>query len=561
MLSLNSVYWREGKSKKVSKVAHYLQQHLAGEVLTSPEVLDYFSTDESIFTIKPMLVVHPRGENDLRKAARFSWQLAERGRRVPITIKGKGTDQSGASLGNGIVLTTPAHLNKIIELDPKSGVVSIEAGANIGKLQQTLHTHGRFLPSVSSAAEYSTIGGAVANNDAGSSAYKYGPVREFVRGMRVVLSNGELIRTERLSKRELNKKLGLASFEGEIYRALDKLIEESQEVIETLKQLSDRNNAGYAITEVKLKDGSFDLTPLFAGSQGTIGLISEITLQTEPHSAQTDLLVGLFNDRSHAWRAVSDINELKDGPLAVDFIDKTVLSFIAKANPNLVKNTLDKEIPATVLFIEIEKKSGRTVKKTVKRVRKIIEDAAAEVVAVEDENRQSWLALRDSPSLILTTSVGSAKAVPLIDDAVVPIGEAAGFIDRAEKLLQNSGQRTYAFWGQAGNGVIHTAPMFDISQTGERQQMFRLLDSYYDLVSEVGGSIAGEFAEGRLRGSQVAKILSDEQRQLMSAIKKIFDPHDILNPGVKVNVDVEQIKPLLRSSYSLDHQYSHLPRG
>lgn len=545
----------------MNKVAHYLQQHLAGEVLTSPEVLDYFSTDESIFSIRPMLVVHPRSENDLRKAARFSWQLAERGRRVPITIKGKGTDQTGASLGNGIVLTTPAHLNKIIELDPKSGIVSVEAGVNVGKLQQTLHTHGRFLPSVTASAEYSTVGGAVSNNDAGSTAYKYGPVREFVRGLRVVLANGELIRTERLSKRDLSKKLGLASFEGEVYRSLDKLIEESQEVIESLKQLGDRNNTGYAIAETKLKDGSLDLTPLLVGSQGTLGLISEITLETEPHSAQTDLIVGLFGSRKQAWQAVEKINSLKDGPLSLDFIDRTVVAYVNKTNPNLIKNTLGKQIPEAVLFIEVERSSGRTAKKVIKKVGKILDEAEAEVVVVEDDTKHSWSALKDSPSLLLTSDVANAKAVPLVDDAVVPVEACAEFIDKAEKMLQDAGQKVYAFWGQAGNGVIHTAPMFDIGQIGERQQMFRLLDSYYGLVTEMGGSVAGEFAEGRLRGSQAAKTLNGEQIQLMSAIKKIFDPHGILNPGVKVDVDVEQIKPLLRNTYTLDHQYSHLPRS
>lgn len=546
----------------MNKVAHYLQQHLVGEVLTSPEVLDYFSTDESVLQVRPMLVVHPRSENDLRKATRFSWQLAERGRTVPITIRGKGTDQTGASLGNGIILATPAHLNKIIELDPKSGVLSVESGAIVNKLQQTLHTHGRFLPSVvSGSAEYSTIGGAVANNDAGSSSYKYGPVREFVRGMRVVLANGELIRTERLSKRELNKKLGLASFEGEVYRSLDKLIEESQEVIDSLRQLGDRNNAGYAVADVKLKDGSFDLTPLIVGSQGTLGLVSEVTLDTEPHSAQTDLIVGLFPSREQAWQTVIKLNEVKNGPMVVDFIDKTVIEFVMKTNPNLVKSTLDKQVPGTVLFVEIEKNSNRSSKKLVKKISKLFEQSQGEVVLSKADDRQSWLALRDSPSLILSATIANAKAVPVVDDAVVPVGYAAEFIGKVEELLQGAGQKQYGFWGQAGNGVIHTAPFFNIAQIGERQKMFKLLDSYYGLVSDIGGSIAGEYAEGRLRGSQLAKTLSEDQLYLMNTVKKIFDPHNILNPGVKVNVDIDQVKALMRDSYSLDHQYAHLPRN
>src|SRR3990167_5041036 len=127
------------------KAAHYLQEHLTGEVLTSVDARRYFSTDGSVFSLMPSLVVYPQNENDVRKAARFSWQLAERGRRIPITARGSGTDQSGGALGDGIMLVFPAHMNRILELDSKTGVVVIEPGINYGKLQQTLHTHSRFL--------------------------------------------------------------------------------------------------------------------------------------------------------------------------------------------------------------------------------------------------------------------------------------------------------------------------------------------------------------------------------------------------------------------------------
>jgi FAD/FMN-containing dehydrogenase len=122
----------------VNKVAQYLQQHLNGEIVTSPDVLRYFSTDESILKIVPQLVVYPRSENDVRKTARFAWQLAEKGKVVPITARGMGTDQTGASLGTGLIMAMPAHMNKIIELDPKSGIVTAEAGITLDKLQQTL---------------------------------------------------------------------------------------------------------------------------------------------------------------------------------------------------------------------------------------------------------------------------------------------------------------------------------------------------------------------------------------------------------------------------------------
>ena len=545
----------------MSKVAHYLQQHLAGEVLTSPDVLRYFSTDESILEIKPMLVVHPRSENDLRKAARFSWQLSERGRIVPITIKGKGTDQTGASLGSGIVLTTPAHLNKIIELDQKSGVISAEAGANAGKIQQTLLTHGRYLPSLTSAAEYSTIGGSVANNDAGSSSYKYGPIREYVRGLRVVLSNGELIRTERLSKREVSKKLGLASFEGEIYRSLDKLIEESQETIESLSKLGIRNNSGYAIGDVKSKDGSIDLTPLLVGSQGTLGLISEVTLDTEAHPGQSSVTVALFDDRTQAWLAVKELNDMKEGPISVDFVDRSLMQYVQAENPNLVKSTLEGTVPTVALFIETEEDGGRGSKKNGKKIAKILESAGADIVKVTSDNLHNWMSLRDSSSVFLSHSKDQYRAVPIIDDAAIPPENCANFVNKASELLESYDLTEFAFWGQAGSGIIRAGVLFDLSQVGQRQKLFKLIDEYYQLVVEAGGTIAASFAEGRLRATQADKVMSQEQVDLMQRIKKIFDPHNMLNPGVKVAVDAETLKPLVRNEYTLDHQYSHLPRS
>lgn len=101
----------------MSKVAHYLQEHLLGEVMTSVDARRYFATDSSIFTLAPSIIVYPRNENDVRKTTRFAWQLAERGRIIPITARGSGTDYAGAALGNGIMLVFPAHMNCIVELD------------------------------------------------------------------------------------------------------------------------------------------------------------------------------------------------------------------------------------------------------------------------------------------------------------------------------------------------------------------------------------------------------------------------------------------------------------
>ena len=182
----------------MSKIAHYLQDHIIGEVMTSTDARRYFATDASIFQLAPAVIVYPRNENDVRKTARFTWQLAERGRIIPMTARGSGTDLTGAALSSGIMMVFPAHMNRILELDTKTNTVTVEPGINYGKLQQTLQTHGRFLPPYPASFEYSSIGGAVANNATGEKSIKYGDTRKYVKSLRVVLANGEIITTGRI---------------------------------------------------------------------------------------------------------------------------------------------------------------------------------------------------------------------------------------------------------------------------------------------------------------------------------------------------------------------------
>jgi FAD/FMN-containing dehydrogenase len=541
----------------VNKVAHYLQQHLDGEVLVSPDVLDHFSHDESILNIRPLLVAHPRNENDLRKAARFSWQLSERGRVVPITIRGRGTDQTGASIGSGVILSTPAHMNKIIELDPKSGSVTVQSGIRVDKLQQTLHTHGRFLPSLQEV-DYATIGGCVANNDAGPDSYKYGPLREHVTGTRTILANGELIRTERITKRELNKKLGLASFEGEIYRSLDTLIEDSQDTIEAMRQLGDRSNVGYALYDVKTKDGSFDLTPLLVGSQGTLGLISEINLATNVHSPQMTMLAASYKSYEEAFSAVTRINEMKHSPTVIDFIDTSVIEFVQSTNPSLYKRTLGLSKPRICFFIYSEEGAGKFGKRSSKKLLKILEETNADITEVSEDDRGAWDATRTSPSMFVSSTNGAAKPLPIINDALVPIEKCADFIVKAKEIITKYTDMPLGIWGQAGSGIIYATPMFDITTVGDRQKIFKLTDEYYSLVASMGGTIAARSAEGRLRSSQVHKVMTTDMIEMMQQIKKIFDPFGILNPGVKISGDVDAMKNSLIASYENPHRYSHI---
>jgi len=347
----------------MNKLAHYLQEHLRGEVVVSESVKDRYSRDASIFEQRPGLVAYPMDEGDIRKTARFAWQLAERGRIIPITARGEGSDFTGGAIGSGIILVTPMHMNKILEFDTKSGFVVVEPGINYAKLQQTLYTHGRFLPPYPASVEYSTIGGAVANNASGELSVKYGDTKKYIHSLQVVLANGEVVETRKLSKRELSKKMGLSSFEGEVYRNLDALIEENHDLINKFKPTWGKNVSGYDIFSVKQKDGSFDLTPLIVGSQGTLGIVSEVTLKTEDYNPETSLVAVYLHDFSNAQRVIEQILKLE--PCALEVVDKYSIEQVTKISPNYLKGILPSRLPELILLVEFDdanKKQERKVK-------------------------------------------------------------------------------------------------------------------------------------------------------------------------------------------------------
>ncbi|HVX47922.1 MAG TPA: FAD-binding oxidoreductase [Candidatus Saccharimonadales bacterium] len=544
----------------MSKVAHYLQEHLMGEVMTSTDARRYFATDNSILQLAPALIAYPRNENDVRKVARFTWQLAERGRVIPMTARGNGTDESGAAIGSGIMVVFPAHMNRILELDTKSNTVTVEPGINYGKLQQSLHTHGRFVASYPPSLEYSTVGGAIADNASGEKSVKYGDTRANVESLRVVLANGEVIETRRLSKRELSKKLGLATFEGEIYRSIDTLLEEQRTLVEQMEMAGVKNNAGYAVNEIKRKDGSFDLTPLMVGSQGTLGIITEAVLKTEPHNPATTQMLVSFDSLQQLQDCVLELRDLSDRPSAIELVDGNLLEQIQELNPNQLGESIKPPFPTALLIVEFDN-GDRHLKKATKRAEKIFEKYASNVeVASEPERQQQLRKLRETTSTILSHNEGLLHAVPIIGDGAVPPDQLRAYIEAVYGLLKNNNMKP-ALWGHIGEGSVSFRPRLNLGQVGDRQKAFRMMDAYNKMVMELGGSISGTAGDGRLRTPYLESLYGPERYALLAKIKQIFDPYGTLNPGVKFGSSLDDIKEMIRTDYGIDHLYDHLPRS
>ena len=236
----------------MSKIAKYLNGHILGEVSARGNRLKQFSQDKSVLSITPNIVVFPRSTDDIRKIMRFSWQLAEKGHIFGVTARGFGGSTDGSSLGEGVILDISRHLDSIYELDLKNKMIRVAAGVNFKELNLALGSQALTILQ-SPAGERLTVGGAVAQN-LPSEKYNYGELSDAVDKMEIVLSNGETLQTGRISKRELNRKKGLQTFEGDIYRKIDGLIEDSSDII--LTKIQEDASYGYSgISKVRRADG------------------------------------------------------------------------------------------------------------------------------------------------------------------------------------------------------------------------------------------------------------------------------------------------------------------
>jgi FAD/FMN-containing dehydrogenase len=542
----------------VKQLAKALQQKVSGEVFDSADALEYFSSDGSIFEAKPQVVVYPRDTDDVQAVVATIFEMAARGKKVNLTARGKGTDQAGAAISDGVLMVFPAHMNRLLKMD-KHGIVTVQPGLIYKDLQNTLHTHHRFLPPYPSSIDFCTIGGAVANNACGEKTVKYGATRDFVKGLKVVLSNGQLIETRRLSSRELHKKKGQADFEGDIYRQLDELLVQNTELIKKAPPHVTKNSAGYALWNVRGPGGSFDLTQLMVGSQGTLGVVTEATIATLPYNPRTTLVVGYFDDLEAAGEAVLKIGPL--GPSALEVVDYYLLDFLKKNRPAQIEGLVPDDLPKIVLLVEFDDQSSLKQKLKSSKVERVFKKLASShrVSTKPKEQEQLWK-IRRSAAAVIWMSHGSKKALPIIEDGVVPVAKLPEFLDKTYKLLKKH-KLEIAVWGHAGNANFHMQPVMDLSKAKDRETVFKLADEFYDMVIKMGGSTCGEHNDGLMRAPYLKKLYGEEIYELFRQVKQIFDPQGILNADKKLDVTQDYLKTLVRKEYSMKHLYDHMPHN
>jgi FAD/FMN-containing dehydrogenase len=542
----------------MSKVSTYLQEHIQGEVSTNAAVLDALSTDASVLKIVPEMVVYPRVTSDIRKVARFAWQLAEKGHVLAITARGSGADQTGAAIGAGIMLVLPAHMNRIFELDAKQKLVRLQPGVSAKALHEALSLQGLTVPALPASVGYATIGGLVASNSGGELSGRYGAVGDWVHQLEVVTANGDVLQTGRISKRELNKKKGLQTFEGEIYRELDNLITDNQQIINEKLGGDVRDNVGYcAITQVKRRDGSFDLTPLFAGSQGTLGIISEMIMRADFLSTHMAVAAVTFASSDVARDAMDQLRQFE--PTFLEYIDSAYFELAAEHGKtyDFYKNA--GITPQAVLLLGFNDFSERSNMKKLKKLAKLLKkQEGISIQAASGDEAAALLAVRQISSYLITPDGKDKSAPPLFDGAYVPAARFEDFLT-ATKDLATKFNVTLPIYSRVLEGLIFTRPVLQLGKVADKQKALKLLDEYATVVNAHSGHLIGDGGEGRLKANAAYKALDADVIELFTKVKTLFDPQGILNPGVKQASDTSKLVSRLRPDYGAAQFAQHVP--
>lgn len=525
----------------MSKVATYLRGHLAGEVDFRTDLRAACAKDAGILAIAPEMVVSPRNTSDIRKTARFSWQLSERGHALPLVARGAGYGINGGAVGRGAQISLAAHMNTIFEYDSKQRLARLQPGVTIQALQSALALQGTGVLALDGLDPRGTIGGAIADNAAGYLAGKYGSLAANVSQLEVVLANGDVLQTGKISKRELSRKKGQQDLEGDIYRGVETILEDYSDEISTIHE---RDQTGYnSIARVRDRDGSIDLTPLFIGSQGTLGIISEMILRVDFRSQHLDTAALVFASADTARDMLDELRRF--APAFVKYFDATLVRRAVQVG---YKASWFQEVggkaPQAVILVGFDDFNARARAKGKKKLEKICGSVADVSLVLDDDARASLLTLLDIACYSTLPDRAGVGVPPLLSDWFVPPERFEDFT----KALMALGNKLRVELPIAVDGLtelVSAYPLAPIAQASDRQKLMRLFDETARLVHQYGGAIVGQHSEGRLLSRFAYECIGARRVDMYRAIRKLFDPLGTLNPGVKQLNDVRQLAGMI----------------
>ncbi len=435
-------------------------------VKTSEEERKCYSYDGRTAGTVPDLIVFPSSAQDVSAILKLANKHL-----FPVIPRGQGTGLTGGSVpANGGVVLSFTRMNRILEIDPENLIAVVEPGVINFLLQQEVAKKGLFYPPDPASYKYSSIGGNVAECAGGPNSLKYGVTRDYVLGIEVVLATGEILN------------LGVRTMKGVV---------------------------------------GYDLARLFVGSEGTLGVITRITLKLIPLPETKATILALFKEVEEAAETVSAIVAAKVVPSTIEFMDKASIMCSEKASPMGLPPDV-----GGLLLIEVDG-SRESVLAQAEKVRAIVEaHRSIRCDLTEDpiEADRLWQARR-----ALSQALYTVAPVKVAEDVVVPRSEIPTLIRSLEAMRERYGIPILSF-GHAGDGNFHVNLM--IQDTPE--DMAKAEEAVKEIFAEalrLGGTMSGEHGIGLTKARYLGMELSDEAMATMKKVKDLFDPNGILNPG------------------------------
>ncbi|MCS7109967.1 MAG: FAD-binding protein [Candidatus Caldarchaeum sp.] len=442
-----------------------------GKVFADDETLEKYSSDMGGFSRKPSAVVKAFSVEDVSKVLTYCNQ-----RRIPVTAWGAGSSLTGAVVTDSLILDV-SNMDRILKVDTVNYYVHTEAGVVLDRLNKELERHGFFFPPDPASSFICTVGGAVAEGAGGLRCVKYGTVKDWVLAVKVVLASGEVV---------------------------------------VFGEPLAKNRAGY------------NLAQLFAGSEGTLGVIVEAWLKIAPlPEARLRRIYVVFDDWSDAGNTIIEIREKRIVPRMLEFFDRIGVEAANKFHgTNLIAGE-------AMLLIDVEEFTGKELEKLVS----VLKHNNARVIQVAENEEEAEMLLQTRASMYLAIRA-AAKAV-LVEDVCVPIDRIVDYLEKVKQLSRKHGL-TISMNGHAGDGNIHPVIFYDPKNPDEVKKAEKTVEELVQFAIEVGGTVTGEHGVGlqKIEGlvKQLAAHNGIQTLYLMQQLKKVFDPNNILNPGKYIDV-------------------------
>lgn len=538
-----------------SKISDFIK----GDAHDDSATRKLYSRDTSIFERTPAVVVFPKDPEDVAKLVQFAHDEKAKDRNISIAARSAGSDMTGGPLTDSISLVFTKYMNRLIEIGSDYAVV--EPGMYYRDFEKrTLAEGGLILPSYPASREICALGGMLANNSGGELTLKYGKINSYIKELEVVLSDGSRTTFCPLTMRELAQKESRQTLEGKIYRDIHALLENNKETIEAARPTVTKNSAGYALWDViNEKTGTFDLSQLICGSQGTLALITSARLKLVHVKENRAMLVIFLSDVEIIPEVVRRVLQFspesfesyddKTWKLAVRFIPQIIghfglfkmiaLGFVFIPDVLLA---IRGDVPKLVLMAEFAENTKEEAREKVREAESALLDLHVKTkIASSNAHAAKYWTVRRESFALLRKNLHGLHAAPFIDDIVVHPNDYPKFLPELNMLLGEY-NLLYTIAGHAGEGNFHIIPLMDLGKPENRKIILELQPRVYKLVAKYRGSIDGEHNDGIIRTPYLPIMFGDKMCELFAQVKNIFDPLNILNPCKKVGGTIADIE-------------------